>query len=498
MTLGELLDGLDLPLLDKGNLESRIRGISSDSRTVRSGDLFVCMPSPSRDTHDFLVGAAGQGATAAFCHSPEGFSLALSLGMGAALLPRRTSVFFKAAGEAAHRIFDNPTQVMTLVGVTGTNGKTSTAWMLRDALQILRGPSAYLGTLGFKTPQGLSELSNTTPWPVDLASITQQARKQGCSSMTLEASSHALVEERLAGVLFDVGVFTNLTQDHLDFHGTMEAYAEAKRLLFTQKADESRAAGKQFTSVINVGNATGASWALEVPGPVLTFGSRDADLQVKALEARADSLRLEALLQGQTAEFSLGFGGQFHIENASAALGALIALGHSLDQSCEALSWASATPGRFEPVHNDLGFSVLVDYAHTPDALSTLLASVRQLPHRRIITLFGCGGDRDRTKRPLMAQAAAEGSDLIILTSDNPRTEDPQQILNDAKSGLGLCESRIIPDRSEAIVAAVSLAQPGDILVLAGKGHENYQIIGKDKLPFDDREVARRALTAKG
>lgn len=497
MTLGDLLDGLDLPLLDKGNLENRIRGISSDSRTVRSGDLFVCMPTPSRDTHDFLVGAAGQGATAAFCHSSEGFSLALSLGMGAALLPRRTSVFFRAAGEAAHRIFDNPTQAMTLVGITGTNGKTSTAWMLRDALQTLRGPAAYLGTLGFKTPQGLSELSNTTPWPVDLASVTQQARKQGCASMTMEASSHALAEERLAGVLFDVGVFTNLTQDHLDFHGTMEAYAEAKKLLFTQKADEARAAGKAFASVINTGNPTGASWAKEISGPVLTFGSREADLQVKALEAKADSLQLEALHQGRTAQLSLGFGGQFHLENASAALGALIALGHSLDQSCEALSWASATPGRFEPVHNDLGFSVLVDYAHTPDALATLLASVQGLPHRRVITLFGCGGDRDRTKRPLMAQAAARGSDLVILTSDNPRTENPEQILNDAKSGLSGCASRIIPDRGEAIFEAVSMAEPGDILVLAGKGHENYQIIGREKLPFDDRDMARRALAAR-
>lgn len=497
MTLGDLLASLDLPLLDSGNLESRIRGVSSDSRTVRSGDLFVCMPSPSRDTHAFLTGAAGQGATAAFCHSQEGFSLALSLGMGAALLPSETRIFFKAAGWAAHQILGNPTKEMTLVGVTGTNGKTSTAWMLRDALQILKGPSAYLGTLGFKTPQGLTELSNTTPWPVDLAKDSHQAVQQGCAAMTLEASSHALAEERLAGALFDVGVFTNLTQDHLDFHGTMEAYGAAKRLLFTQKAEEARAAGKSFVSVLNVGNPTGASWAKEIPGPVLTFGSEGADLKVRALEAKADSLRLEAAYEGGAAQFSLGFGGQFHIENSSAALGALIALGHSLDQSCEALSWASATPGRFEPVHNDLGFSILVDYAHTPDALATLLASVKGLPHKRIITLFGCGGDRDRTKRPLMAQAAALGSDFVILTSDNPRTEDPDQILNDAKAGLGSCDSKIISDRGEAILAAVSLAEPGDILVLAGKGHENYQIIGKEKLPFDDREVARRALASR-
>ncbi len=497
MTLAELLEGLSLPVLDSGNLESRIRGISSDSRTVRSGDVFVCMPSPSRDTHDFLVGAAGQGATAAFCHTVEGFSLALSLGMGAILLPKQTPEFFKAAGQAAHAMCGNPTQTMTLIGITGTNGKTSTAWMLRDALQILRGPSAYLGTLGFKTPQGLSELSNTTPWPVDLASISQQAKAAGCSCMIMEASSHALAEERLAGVLFDVGVFTNLTQDHLDFHGTMESYADAKKLLFTQKAEEARSAGKTFVSVMNCGNPTGASWAKEALGPVLTFGTSKADLQVRALEARADSLHLEAEYQGSSAQLSLGFGGKFHLENASAALGALIALGHSLDQSCEALSWASATPGRFEPVLNDLGISVLVDYAHTPDALATLLASVRELPHKRIITLFGCGGDRDRSKRPLMAQAAAEGSDLVILTSDNPRMEDPGQILNDAMEGLGACEARIIPERGEAIFEAVALAEPGDILVLAGKGHENYQIIGREKLPFDDREVARRALASR-
>lgn len=497
MTLSDVLDGLNLPILASQNLDKRVRGISSDSRTVRSGDLFVCMPSPSRDTHEFLIGAAGQGIEAAFCHAEEGFSLAVSLGLGAVLLPSKTEVFFKAAGLAAHKLLANPTRSMTLVGITGTNGKTSTAWMLRDALQTLHGPAGYLGTLGIKTPGGLKELSNTTPWPVDLARLTHEVSRAGCRSMTMEASSHALAEERLAGVLFDVGVFTNLTQDHLDYHKTMGAYGEAKKLLFSQKAEEARAAGKDFTSVINIGNETGARWAKEIPGAIITFGSSESDLRVEALEAKADSLSLRAHFGRSVCDFSLGFGGLFHIENSSAALGALLALGHSLDQSCEALSWASATPGRFEPVHNDLGISVLVDYAHTPDALTTLLGSVKNLPHKRIITLFGCGGDRDRTKRPLMAQAASHGSDLVILTSDNPRTEDPEQILTDAKAGLTSVDHRVICDRKEAIMEAVALAEPGDILLLAGKGHETYQIIGRDKHPFDDREIARKALAER-
>lgn len=497
MTLDRLLDGLDLPVLASQNLHKSLRGISSDSRTAKSGDLFVCMPSAARDTHQYLIPLAGQGIEGALCHSDEGYSLAVSLGLAAVLLPSKTSLFFSSAGRAAHKFLGSPTQQMKLVGVTGTNGKTSTAWMLRDALQVISGPSAYLGTLGIKTPQGLTLVSNTTPWPVDLALMCADAVKAGCGAMTMEASSHALAEERLAGVLFDIGVFTNLTQDHLDFHKTMEAYGDAKKLLFTQKADEARNAGKEFVSVINIGDEVGARWAKEVSGPIVTFGTDDSALRVKILHATADSLKLRAEWEGKFSEFSLGFGGLFHVQNSTAALGALLALGHSLDRSCEALSWASATPGRFEPVHNDLGFSVLIDYAHTPDALKTVLASVKELPHKRIITLFGCGGDRDKTKRPLMAQAASEASDLVILTSDNPRTEDPLDIIADAEKGLGGAEHRIIPDRTEAIFEAIALADEGDIVVLAGKGHENYQIIGREKRPYDDKEVALRALAAR-
>lgn len=497
MTLEQLLEGLGLPVLASQNLQKNMRGISSDSRQARSGDLFVCMPSSTRDTHQFLIPMAGQGVEGAFCHSEEGFSLAASLGLGAVLLPAETNRFFAAAGLAAHKLLENPTQRMKLVGVTGTNGKTSTAWMLRDALQVIQGPTAYLGTLGIKTPTGLELVSNTTPWPVDLALMCRDAVKSGCTAMTMEASSHALAEERLAGVLFDVGVFTNLTQDHLDFHKTMHSYAEAKKRLFTQKAEEARAAGKEFVSVINIGDEVGVEWARTLSGRVITFGSPEAQLTTEILDASAESLKLKAGWEGKFVEFCLGFGGLFHVQNSTAALGALLALGHSLDRSCEALSWASATPGRFEPIHNDHGFSILVDYAHTPDAVRTLLNSVKQLPKKRVITLFGCGGDRDRTKRPLMAEAASEGSDFVILTSDNPRTEDPHQIIQDAQAGLSGTDHLTIVDRTEAIFAAIKMAEEGDIVVLAGKGHENYQIIGREKLPYDDKEVARRALAAR-
>ncbi len=497
MTLGQLLDGLDLPILASQNLHCSLRGISSDSRTAKSGDLFVCMPSATRDTHQFLIPLAGQGIAGAFCSTQEGYSLAVSLGLGAVLLPSEISRFFSAAGRAAHKLLGNPTEKIKLVGVTGTNGKTSTAWMLRDALQVISGPTAYLGTLGLKTPNGLELVSNTTPWPVDLAIMCGNAVKSGCTAMTMEASSHALAEERLAGVLFDVGVFTNLTQDHLDFHKTMQAYGEAKKRLFTQKAREAAEAGKEFVSVINLGDEVGGEWVKELSGRVITFGSPEAELHVEIVHAAADSLQLKAGWEGKFVEFGLGFGGLFHVQNSTAALGALLALGHSLERSCEALSWASATPGRFEPIRNDLGFSVLVDYAHTPDALRTLLKSVHELPRKRIITLFGCGGDRDRSKRPLMAQAVSEASDFAILTSDNPRTEDPEQIAADAQPGLIGTAHRTIIDRTEAIFAAIEMAEEGDIVVLAGKGHENYQIIGREKRPYDDREVARRAMAGR-
>ncbi|MCG9894255.1 MAG: UDP-N-acetylmuramoyl-L-alanyl-D-glutamate--2,6-diaminopimelate ligase, partial [Fimbriimonadaceae bacterium] len=359
---------------------------------------------------------------------------------------------------------------------------------------------AYLGTLGLDAGEGLREIPNTTPFPVELAGLMAEVRQAGCRSLAMEVSSHALVENRVAGVDFDAVVFTNLTQDHLDYHHTMEAYEEAKRLLFTAWRDSSLAAGKPWQGAVNIADPTGLRWSRDLGDRILTFGpaASGAGLAIDAVEVRADRIRLKVGFQGRTAESELKIGGLFNVENAGACLAGLICMGAPFEDAVLALESVRAVPGRFEAVPNDQGLAVIVDYAHTLDALVQLLRSARAVAEGRIITVFGCGGDRDRTKRPRMAEAAAQGSDLIFVTSDNPRTEDPEQILDDVVAGIPPgTESVREADRPTAIVQAIRAARPGDLVVIAGKGHENYQIIGRTKHPMDDRELARAGLALR-
>ena len=309
----------------------------------------------------------------------------------------------------------------------------------------------------------------------------------------MEASSHALAERRPSGVRFEVGVFTNLSQDHLDFHGTMEEYEDAKQLLFTEYAER---AGSEFRSAINVGDKVGLKWA-DIRPPTITFGAPGADLECDATEVSVDSILLHASFREDERDFRVGVGGLFNVWNAASSLATLLAMGFTLGESVEGMESVTPVPGRFESVQNGRGFGVIVDYAHTDDALKKLLESARQLQPKRIITVFGCGGDRDRAKRPKMARAASENSDVTIVTSDNPRNEDPLQILHEVEQGLVSGKTwESIVDRRAAIHRAIDLAEPGDIVVIAGKGHEDYQIIGDTKHPMDDREMAREALEA--
>lgn len=470
-----------------------VHSVSADSRTVGLHSLFVCMPSASRDTHEFLPDVVHRGAVAAIVHSPEGLALATRLGIAALLVEPVGSRFNFVVGRLCQAIFVDPTSRMRVVGVTGTNGKTTTAWMMRNALVAMGRRSAYLGTLGFQTEGEMRVLNNTTPFPVELWNLLSEAEAAGVQDFIMESSSHALYERRLAGVQYDVGLLTNFTQDHLDFHGTMEAYAAAKLLLFTEYA---AANGKPFTGALNIADPLGESWARELPCRVLTYGRPDADLVTEALDVRVDGIRLRAKFRGETAEMNLQVGGLFNVENAGSALAGLLALGHALEEAGTALEQVMGVPGRFEAIANDRGIGVIVDYAHTPDALDLLLKSARALSPRRIITVFGCGGDRDRSKRPKMAAVVSKNSDVSVVTSDNPRTEDPSAILRDVAVGLQAgAESVQIIDRREAIDHAIDIAEPGDLVVIAGKGHEDYQIIGRTKHPMDDRQMARDALT---
>ena len=468
--------------------DAGVEWATADSRAVRAGSLFVCMPSKSTDTHGYLEAAKAEGAVAAVAHSSDGFARAVSLGLAAVWFPPTQPVFNVSVAKLVRGVFRDPSTAMRVVGVTGTNGKTTTAWMLRDALRAMGRKASYMGTLGFDPGGNRRELANTTPFPVETWQLLQEARLNGVQDFVMEASSHALYERRLAGVRFEVGVFTNLSQDHLDFHRDMEDYASAKRLLFTEYAE---LAGGEFRSAINVGDPVGARWVAEF-GTTVAIGR---DLLVTALEKSVSTLVLSASYRDVTREFRIGVGGTFNVWNATSALGALLAMGYILDESVLAMEHVTPVPGRFESVPTGRGFSVIVDYAHTDDALEKLLQSVRELQPGRIITVFGCGGDRDKSKRPKMARAASENSDVTVVTSDNPRTEDPEAIIADVVKGLVAGrEATTVVDRREAVGRAVGLARDGDVIVIAGKGHEDYQIIGRTKHHLDDRELVRDAL----
>ena len=457
------------------------------------------MPSLSRDTHAFLPQVKAAGAVAAVVHSRAGLEEAAQRGLPAVMVDGGEARFNGAVGRLARAITGDPTARLKVLGVTGTNGKTTTTWLLRQALNALGVKTAYLGTLGYQGSGELEELGNTTPFPVELWNLLARAEREGMGAVAMETSSHALHGRRLAGVRFDVGAFTHLTQDHLDYHGTMENYAAAKKLLFTEYA---MASDKPMVGCLNLADGYAQSWRSELPCRVLTYAAQSgvaAELQVEAREIRFDRLLLSVLHCDHAGEVAVPVCGAFNVEYVATALATLLALGYELAEVLPAMGHLSGVPGRFEAVPNDTGIGVIVDYAHTPDALAQLLKAAAMTRPARIFTVFGCGGDRDRTKRPLMAAAASAASDLTIITSDNPRTEDPQQILRDVEAGIAPGRAFVtIEDREAAVAQAIAQAQPGDLVVIAGKGHETYQIIGTTQHPMDDRELARAALARRG
>lgn len=475
--------------------EAEVTRPIADSRKVKPGDLFFCMPSLRTDTHALIESAVQAGATASVLHSRSGIEHSLV----PYLLPPDGEIGFReVAWRLAHTLLGHPSRKLKVVGVTGTNGKTTTAWVLRDLLSACGASAAYLGTLGYRDDAGTFEVGNTTPFAVELANLLAETTQRGARALAMEVSSHALAERRADGTEFDAGVFTNLTQDHLDFHGTMEEYAEAKWRLFSDLPAQSE---KPFVAAINIDDPVGAEWAARTGQPVIRYsaaGSPRAGLTASADEIGLDRIVLRFAYRGQeTKPATVQLGGAFNVVNTLSAVAGMLALGYPMDAVVDALGAVHPVPGRFEPVENEHGIGVIVDYAHTPDALIKLLEAVRALKPARVITVFGCGGDRDGTKRPIMARAASERSDLTVITSDNPRTEDPAAILSQVEAGvLPGAEAVAILDRREAVAYAVRAAKPGDAVVIAGKGHENYQIIGHTKFPMDDRELARAAFEA--
>ena len=471
MKLRELLCGIEV-LEVHADLETEISGVSYDSRQTKSGDLFAAIAGYETDGHRFIPMALEKGAACVLCQArPEG-EVPYVL----------TSDSRAALAQLGRNWFGDPAASMTMVGVTGTNGKTTATYLLKDMLE--RSLGAKVGLIG--TNQNMIgeealHTERTTPESFELQALFRAMADAGCTHVVMEVSSHALCLQRVAGIRFAVGMFTNLSQDHLDFHETMGAYCDAKALLFRQ-------------SVKGVYNAD-YPWAERVTGgapcPLLSFGERAGDLRAENIRLSVDGVTFDAVCEGETVPVRVGIPGGFTVYNALGALAAARALGISLAAGAEALASCAGVKGRVEVVPVPWDYTILIDYAVTPDAIENVLTAVRGFAQGRVVILFGCGGDRDRGKRPKMGRIAAQLADFVVVTSDNPRTEDPDFIISEILPGLEGADTpyMVEPDRVRAIRWAMDHAQPKDVIILAGKGHETYQIVGHEKRHLDEREV---------
>ncbi len=498
MLLEDLFAGVDATL-PPGAAAVDVRALAVDSRRAAPGTLFAALPGVNADGAQFAAEAVGRGAAAVLASRP----LQLAVPVVIAENPRR------AFSLAAARFHGEPSRRLSLFGVTGTNGKTTTAYLI-EQISAARGlGTGLIGTVESRWPGGRAPASHTTPESHDLQEMLRHMLDAGAQVVAMEVSSHALSQERATGCTFSGAAFTNLTRDHLDYHGTLEDYYAAKAKLFRELLPRGAPA------VLNFDDPRVAALARELPDP-LGFTVRGASGAALTAElVRSDlsgvrfRLRSAAPLEMGLADVQSPLLGAHNVENLLAAIGVLAGSGVPLREVLQLIPECAGAPGRLERVPDRAGRVVLVDYAHTDDALARVLDALRNAAAPRIVCVFGCGGDRDRGKRPLMGEAAGKRADLVVATSDNPRTEDPLEILAEIEPGLvrsgktrldprhtrmGLSGYCVVPDRREAIELALRAARPGDAVLIAGKGHEDYQIVGKEKRPFDDRAEAKRAL----
>lgn len=461
--------------------ETEISLITHDSRAVKPGALFICLRGEKFDGHGFAADAVSLGASAVVVDEQYA---------GSENFIRVTNTR-EAMAHIAANFYENPAEKLRLIGVTGTNGKTTTTYFIEEILRKCGRKTGLIGTVCISangTPLNIPFATSTTPDPPELHKIFAQMLALGVQDVVMEVSSHALALYKMEGLTFDVGVFTNLTQDHLDFHGTMDNYREAKARLFSQS---------RFAVVNADDESTATMLKFHGDAPFLTYAiESDADLRALHIEFCGQTI-FDLEEQGDLRRFVLNNQGRFNIYNSLAAIGVSQALGIPRDEIQRAFnSGLSGVPGRIQSVPNSRGLTVLVDYAHSPDGLQNIISAVRECTDGHVITLFGCGGDRDREKRPIMGKIAGELSDFCILTSDNPRTENPSDILTQIEVGVRETPVtyEIIENRRDAIFAGIKMLTPGDALIIAGKGHEDYQIIGTEKFHFDDFEVASEAL----
>ena len=480
MKLQELLSGVQVSAQNAdGALE--ITGVSYDSRTTRPGDLFVAVSGYATDGHKYIPAAIARGAAAVLCEHdmPQSVPWVQTASARAAL------------AQLGVNWYGNPAAAMKMVGVTGTNGKTSVTWLVKQLLESCCGAKVGLiGTIQNMIGDAVLPTERTTPESFALQGLLAQMRDAGCTYVVMEVSSHALALHRVDGIRFQVGAFTNLTEDHLDFHKTMEEYRKAKAKLFT--ACE--------RGVFNADDPTAEKMIADAACGVYTVGTGEASLRGESIELASDHIAMLVREGERTAQVRLGIPGRFTVSNALVALGIARQLGVPLQDAAQALAKAKGVKGRVEVVPTPgKPYTVLIDYAHTPDGLENVLRSVKDYCKGRVILVFGCGGDRDRTKRPIMGEIAVKYADFVIVTSDNPRTEEPMSIIRDILFGINDTKTPYVveEDRRRAIRVALRCARKYDMILLAGKGHETYQILGTNKVHLDEREEVAAALCGK-
>lgn len=474
-----------------GPQDVEITDITADSRAVTNSSLFIALDGATVDGHDYIDKAVAAGAVAVIVSKPVQVNDDVCV-----ITVKDTRA---AMMVVVPSFFDYPANKMRMIGVTGTNGKTTTTHMIRHILKNQGHKVGVIGTVHIMIGDTSYPIHNTTPDVVDLQHILHQMVEEGVTYCVMEVSSHALALGRVAGVEFDTAVFTNLTQDHLDFHKTFENYLATKCKLFEQVSSSNQHKSNKG-AVINIDDAYGKRVVQKTKAPTITYSAQGkGTLNASDIQMSTKMSDYTVQYNGESYRVSMNTTGLFNVYNTLAAIGACLQEGISMEAIDMALKTFSAVPGRFELIEEGQDFAVVVDYAHTPDGLENILQTAQSIKEKRIIVVFGCGGDRDATKRPIMGRIAAKYGDIIYVTSDNPRTEDPIQIVKDVEAGVKEAlrdgtSYKVIVDRRDAINHAIGAAKSGDIVIIAGKGHENYQILKDQTIHFDDREEARRAL----
>ena len=478
MKLRELIKNLSIIEMN-ADAELEISGVSYDSRKTEKGDMFVAIRGFEADGHKFIPKAVENGAAVILCEEKPScdipYVLVSDSRYGLAIVSRD--------------FFGDPASEMTMIGITGTSGKTSSSYLIKHMLESkLDAKVGLIGTNGNMIGDELLHTEHTTPESYELHKLFRHMADSGCTHVVMEVSSHSLTLERVAGIHFDVALYTNLSQDHLDFHGTMEEYAAAKRKLFSMCS----------LGCFNLDDAWADFMRDGASCRTMTFSTEknEADLVAKDIRLTAGGVRFASVSGDEISMTKLGIPGMFSVYNALGTMSVGLALGLSLADCSDAMSSAKGVKGRLEIVPTGRDFSVVIDYSHKPDALEKVLKTLKPVTRGRLIALFGCGGDRDKLKRPIMGRIAADNADLVVVTSDNPRTEDPDEIIREIVAGMKdkRTPTKVICDRREAIAWAIDNAAQGDVLLLAGKGHEDYQVVGHEKHHMDEREIVSDCL----